>query len=177
MRPVLVLGTALLIATSAGAQQRPDLSGNWRLNPEKSEIPPAMGQGGRAGGPPDGAGAGRGIGMGMGVPISVYITQTGEKLLLDQKVGDQARMLTYYLDGRESRNRGMRDSEVVSKARWDGAALVIESTMSLETPMGPMTLATKEIRTLSEDGNTLTAVVTTTTPRGEITRTLVYEKQ
>lgn len=168
MRTALVLIAASLVATAAVAQDKPDFSGSWKLNTEKSDPPPQMG-----GGP----GGGRGMGGGMGPASEVYVTQMGDKIMLDQKVGEQSRTVSYYLDGRESKNPGMRNSEIVSKARFDGASLVIEGSMSFEGPMGAMTVTMKEVRTLSDDGKTMTVVTTTTTPRGENTRKSVYDKQ
>ena len=43
--------------------------------------------------------------------------------------------------------------------------------------MGEMKVKTKEVRTLSEDGKTMTVVSTFTTPQGERTRKAVYDKQ
>jgi hypothetical protein len=152
-------------------QDKPDFTGSWKLNTEKSDAPPQMGGGeGRAGG-------GRGMGGGMGPAAEVFATQMGDKLMLDQKTGERSRTLTFYLDGRESRNPGMRNSEMVSKAHWDGGSLVIEGNMSFQGPNGSMTIASKEIRSLSDDGKTMTVVTTTTTPRGENTRKAVYDKQ
>lgn len=170
MRTALAVVTAVLIAMPAVAQSRPDFTGSWKLNPEKSDAPRQMGGGG-------GGAGGRGMGGGMGPANEIHATQTGDKLMLDQKAGDQSRTLAYYLDGRESRNAGMRNSEMVSTARWDGASLVIESSMSFEGPNGAMTITTRDVRTLSDDARTMTVVTTTTTPRGENTRKTVYDKQ
>jgi len=169
MRTALAVIAAVLVATPSLAQDKPDFTGSWKLNAEKSDAPAQMG-GGRPGG-------GRGMGGRMGPATEVHATQTGDKLLLDQKMGDQSRLLTFYLDGRENRNPGMRNSEMVSKARWDGASLVIEGSMSFEGPNGSVTITTREVRTLSDDGRTMTVVTATTTPRGENTRKAVYDKQ
>jgi hypothetical protein len=171
MRTAFAVVAAVLLATAAVAQNKPDFTGSWKLNAEKSDPAPEMGSGGTR------AGAGRGVGGGMGPAGKVFATQLGDKLMLDQKTGERSRTLTFYLDGRESRNPGMRDGEMVSKARWEGESLVIEGSMSFEGPNGRITITTGEVRTLSDDGRTMTVVTTVTTPRGESTRKAVYDKQ
>ena len=139
---------------SAVGQAKPNFSGTWKLNTEKSDP---MGGGGGGGG---------GGGMTMG---ALTITQTETELVTEQSFGEQVRKSTYFLDGRESTNPGMRGGESKSKARWEGNALVIETT----SVMGDNTVTTKSVRTLSDDGKTLTVVTT----RGETTRKTVYDKQ
>ncbi|HEV8598676.1 MAG TPA: hypothetical protein VGQ69_04910 [Gemmatimonadales bacterium] len=138
---------------SAVGQAKPNFSGSWKLNTEKSD-------------PMGGGGGGGGGGMTMGL---LTITQTETELVTEQPFGDQVRKSTYYLDGRESTNPGMRGGESKSKARWEGNSLVIETT----SMMGENTVTSKTVRTLSEDGKTMTVVTT----RGENTRKAVYDKQ
>lgn len=152
--PFVLAGSLLLAASPLSAQGKPDFSGTWKLNTEKSD--PAGG-GGRGGG-----GA-----------ATLSITQDADKLVINAQMGEQTRTSTYLLNGQESTNPGMRGSESKSKARFEGATLVIESTMA----MGDATITTKEVRSLSADGNELTVVRTSTTPQGEQTRKLVYDKQ
>ncbi|MEZ4587284.1 MAG: hypothetical protein R2909_12875 [Gemmatimonadales bacterium] len=163
----LVLAASFLAAPVAG--QAPDFSGHWKLNPEQSDAPPARGGGGGPGGQ-------RGRGMGM-MPTELRVRQSKDQLTIDEQIGDQDRRLVYNLDGKESRTPGMRNSEVVSHARLDAGSLLIDGSMTFEGPNGTMKIDSKEVRTLSADGKTMTVVITTTTPRGEMTRKLVYDKQ
>jgi hypothetical protein len=182
MRIPLVLLVAGSLATPGLAQDRPDFSGNWKLNQDKSDPPGQMGPGGPGGPPgqrPPGSermGGGMGGGGGVGRPVELFITQMGDKLVIDQKGTERSQLVTYSLDGRESRNPGMRGADVVTTSRWDGATLVTEGQSTFTTPMGEMTVKTREQRSLSEDGRTLTVVITTTTQRGEFVRKLVYDK-
>jgi hypothetical protein len=142
---------------AAVGQAKPNFSGTWKINTEKSD--------------PMGGGGGGGMG-GMMAPL--VITQTATELVTEQTMGDQVRKATYYLDGRESTNPGMRGGESKSKATWDGNSLVIESTAM----MGENQVTTKTVRTLSEDGKTLTQVTTRPNQSGEMsTRKAVYDKQ
>lgn len=150
--------TSFALHTAVG-QAKPNFSGTWKINTEKSD--PMMG----------GGGGGGGMGM-MAAPIT--ITQTETELVVERTMGEQVVKSTYYLDGRESTNPGMRGSESKSKARWEGTSLVIETT----SVMGENTVTSKEVRTLSEDGKTMTVVRTGPGRGGEVTtRKTVYDKQ
>ncbi len=161
------LTTTALLATFAAspvlAQGKADFSGAWKMNIEKSD--------------PMGGGGGGGGGGGMMRDAVTTITQTGTELTLVTKFGEQTRNISYKLDGSESVNPGMRGGETKSKAKWDGASLVIESVSNISGPNGDMQITSKEVRTLSADSKTMTVVSTRMTANGETTRKTVYEKQ
>ncbi|MGQ0703296.1 MAG: hypothetical protein ACT4PM_09225, partial [Gemmatimonadales bacterium] len=151
---------AVFAATTATAQAKPNFSGTWKMNMEKSD-------------PMGGGGGGGGGGMG-GMMAPITLTQTATELVVERTVGDQVRKETYYLDGRESTNPGFRGGESKSKARWEGNALVIETT----SMMGENQITTKTVRTLSADGKTMTVESTRPGQGGEMTtRKTVYDKQ
>ena len=157
------LSTAALLAAFATApalaQAKPDFSGSWKLNVEKSDP---MGGGG---------------GGGMMRDAVTTITQTATELTVVTKFGENSRTATYKLDGTESVNPGMRGGETKTKAKFDGATLVLEHTRNMSGPNGDMQVTSKEVRSLSEDGKTMTVVTTTQGPNGEMTRKMVYDKQ
>jgi hypothetical protein len=98
---------------------------------------------------------------------------TQDASTLTQKRGEQT--MVYKLDGSESSNEvqgrgGMQT--VKSKAKWDGAKLVIESTREIQG----FALTTKEERTLSADGKEMTIQTTASTPQGDINNKQVYTK-
>jgi hypothetical protein len=159
-----ILTTATLLATFAAspalAQAKADFSGAWKMNVEKSD--------------PMGGGGGGGGGMRDGVTT---ITQTATELTIVTKFGENSRTVTYKLDGSESVNPGMRGGETKSKAKWDGASLVIESVSNVTGPNGDMQVTSKEVRSLSADGKTMTVVTTRQGQNGETTRKTVYDKQ
>lgn len=156
-----ILTMAALLGSFAlhpvAAQDKTDFSGGWKLNAEKSDP-----MGGGAGG-----GGGGGGGM-MGTAVTT-ITQAAGKLTIETKFGDQVRSSVYNLDGSESVNAG-RNGDSKSKAHWDGAALVIETTSASG-------MTSKETRTLSADGKTMTVVRVSQGANGETTRKTVYDKQ
>lgn len=162
-----ILTVAALLASvalrPAAAQGKTDFSGSWKLNMEKSDP-----MGGRMGG-------GGGMGGGMADAVTT-ITQTATQLTIETKFGDQTRTVTYFLDGKESTNQS-RMGETKSKAHWDGGSLVIESTGTYTGANGAMTITSKEVRSLGDDGKTMTVVSTRSTPNGEVTSKRVYDKQ
>ena len=182
---ILFMGLSLVLL----AGDKPDFSGTWRLDPERSE----MGRGGRgpgagrfgAGRPREGdrqrgGGPGRrGRGPmgrgGMRGPLTIdhkegmlVIRQT-----LNFRGEEQVRTSRFTTDGKESTNPGFGGMSMPSKTYWEGNRLVTESSM--ETPMGLM--QSREVRSLSDDGKTMTVVRTTTGGPRERTQKLVYVKQ
>ena len=186
---ILFMGLSLVLM----AGEKPNFSGTWTLDPEKSE----MGRGGR--GPGSGRfGAGRGAGRsgeggrqerggpgrrGMGsmgrrammgpLTIDHQEPQIVIKQTLNFRGEEQVRTSRFTTDGKESTNEGFGGMSTPSRTYWEGNRLVTESSM--ETPMGPMEL--KEIRSLSDDGKTMIVVRTTSGGPRERTQKLVYVKQ
>lgn len=168
------------------AQSRPDFSGTWIV--EKVEMPERP-QGGMRGG-----GMGRG-GMhrgGQGRPQAqgggmrggfarlhegnkVRVKQTADRITVTFPTEDGEQMNTYALDGSESSNIA-GETSVKSKTKWEGVALVTDSSRKIEGPQGEMTLKTREVRSLSDDKNTMTVVTTIDTPRGKMTATTTFAR-
>ncbi len=124
---LIAFAAAVVLPFSARAQTKTDLSGTWTLDATKSDAP-----GGRGGRGPQGP---------------VTIKQTASEIVIGQA--------TYKLDGSESVNQlqgrgGM--TEAKSKAHWDGAKLVIDTTRDI----GGNTVTSTETRSLSADGKEMT---------------------
>jgi hypothetical protein len=152
------------VAAAFAQEAKPNFTGDWTLDREKSEMgEPRQGGGG---------GGGRGRGMGMG---SFSITHDGDTLVLKRKVEFQGEERTSSRAIPTARRMSMRcrGNSVKSKTHWDGAKLVTESVM--ETPNG--TRETKEVRSLSADGKTMTVETTSKGGFGEGTRKMVYNKK
>ncbi len=180
IRPAFAaLATTIVMAGSASAQ-KPDFSGSWKLNTEKSDPPPQMPgapPGDRPAPPPGGGGGGGGAGRGMMTPTELFITQLTTRMTIDQKSGDRNRTESYNLDGTESHNPGMMGNEFVTTSKWVDNTIVTAGKNAFKTPMGEMTVEMTIIRSLSEDGKVMTVDLTTVSPRGTMKRKLVYEKQ
>ncbi len=82
---------------------------------------------------------------------------------------DSAVMMNYTVDGKETKNRLSDDVEVKSKTTWEGVALVTNSSQQVSGGRGSVTIKTREIRSLSEDGETMTVQTTTETGFGKRT--------
>ncbi|HUF22560.1 MAG TPA: hypothetical protein VMN81_00410 [Vicinamibacterales bacterium] len=156
---------AVLFTAGMMAQAKPDFSGTWTLDPDKSVM-------GGGGGRPGGGGGGRQGGMGGG-PLT--ITVAGQKMSISRTMGQSGNTQTtvYMLDGSASKNttpgrQGGEPTEVTYTSKWNGAKLVTTIT-------NPMRTST-ETRWIDADG---TMVVETTGPGREgtpMTSKLVYKK-
>ena len=159
MRRVLLLAAtmAVILPFAARAQGKPDFSGTWTLDTAKSDPPPA----GRGGG---GGGA-----------ATLTIKQTATELSIQSEGRQGPQTMTYKLDGSESKNEQMGRGgaqTIVSKAKWDGASLIIDTTREFQG----MSITTHEVRTLDNGGKEMKVESTTQTPQGEIKRNVVYTK-
>jgi hypothetical protein len=125
MKRAVILAAVLALALPAitFAQAKPDFSGTWKLDMEKSVMPQRGGGGGGGGG----GAAGRGMGGGG----EITVKQTATDLTITSGSGDTATTRTYKLDGTESTNTlpgrgGNPGAEIKIKSKWDGAKLVSE---------------------------------------------------
>jgi hypothetical protein len=150
----IVVALALVMPIAAWAQSKPDFSGTWTVNAEKSDPPP-----------------GGGGGRGPGGPITIKQTATELSITSQGRQGSQT--LTYKLDGTESTNPGRGGMEEKSKAKWDGSTLVVETTQDMNGT--PMTSTVK--RRLDNDGKDMIVETSMTgMPNGPTTRKVVYTK-
>ncbi|HKP67993.1 MAG TPA: hypothetical protein VJV05_01840 [Pyrinomonadaceae bacterium] len=186
MKKLYFLAAAvLLLSVSAFAQDKPtkDYSGVWTLDVSKSKLderariesmtmtvaqigkdlkvttetkrmaPPADAAGGPGGG--GGRGGGRGFGGGDGTN-------------------------TYSLDGKETtttRETQMGSIPVKHTAMLDQGRVRISSSSSFSGPNGEVTMTTKEVWSMSDDGKTLTVERESTSPRGTSASTMVFTKK
>lgn len=136
------------------AQAKPNLSGNWKLNVEKSEFGPIP------------APSSMTVKIKHDEPkITMSVTQSGAQ-------GDMSYDANYTTDGKESTNTiGPMDAK--SKAHWEGDDLVVETKIDA----GGSEIVIKGKYTLSEDGKTITNNSHLTTPQGELDLKQVMEKQ
>jgi hypothetical protein len=146
----VVCAIALAMPGLASAQAKPDFSGKWIQDMEKSDQP----QGG-------------GGGRGPAGPQQVTITQTATEITLERTMGQNTVKTVYKLDGSESVNAMGRGGDVKSKTTWDGSKLVTK----YQQTRGENTVDVTETRSLEADG-TLKLV----TQSGQNTRTVVFKK-
>jgi hypothetical protein len=165
MKRALIVAVALAAVVAmpmtSWAQAKPDFSGKWTLDEAKSDPAPAR------------AGGGGGRGGAGGTAASMAIKQTAAELTIDRVMGQGTQTAVYKLDGSESVN-AMGQGQAKSKASWNGATLVIATSMTMTTPNGEMTMESKE--TYSVSAGLLTIETSRNTPNGAQTRKLVYTK-
>jgi hypothetical protein len=197
-----------IVSIVALAQDHPDFSGTWTVSHVDVQNQPNSnvsrggggfgggigGRGGRGGfgrrGGFGGGGGGRGSGggqrrqggragnVGLSQGDTLRISQTPERLIVTRTSPDGDVMTSYTLDGKETKNHPSPDVEVKSKSKWDGVALVTDSTQTVDNGQGnKFSTKTREILSLSADGQTLTSTMTASTAFGKRTVTATLTKQ
>ena len=147
-----VFAAALLLIPAARAVGKPDFSGEWKLNPGKSDFGP--------------------------IPPPSSQTQTVDyndpllKVLTKQSAadGDSTTDATYSTDGKET-HYDYRGTPVAATSHWDGDTLVIDS--KVEAIGATIKAAWK----LGEDGKTMTIHTKISTAQGEFEIHSLFEKQ
>jgi hypothetical protein len=144
----MVLTMSLVAPT--GAQTKPNVSGTWKMNREKSTF----------------AGSG---------PAGVIIKFDHQEPTLKEvftvirsEGGERVLNLTYTLDGKPGINK-FEGGEINTVASWEGASLVIV----FKREEGSFTRKF----TMAEDGKSMTIAVRQSGPQGENNETVFLERQ
>ena len=148
-----VLLLTLTLAMSAIDQVKPDFSGTWKQNNEKSKLAPDA-------------------------PVWVHkVEQKGTYLKMATTItgsrGVPSHENTYTTDGKEQVTKDREGDELTRSVKWEGNMLVF---LTVEKE-GGNTLTTREVWTLSDDGKTLVKTRHLTGPRGVTDQKYVYDKQ
>jgi hypothetical protein len=161
-----VIAMTLAVGFTAGAQDKPDFSGKWvAVDPQ----PVAANAGGSAGAGRGPGGGGRGFQPGFGPEFTVK--QDAKTLTITR--GGQAPVLTYKLDGSESKNTMTRDGQQIdqiSTAKWEGNTLVIVTQLTFQGN------TREQRRVLSLDGGNLVIDQTSPGRNGTTTVKVAYKK-
>jgi hypothetical protein len=165
-----VLIAACVLAAAAGAAQvkAPDLSGEWKLDPGRSDL---------------------GEMAAIDPQISVSIRQEAAAIAIRKTISVPAkqtvRNFRYTLDGRESLNAGESLKDLKGKAAFEKAVLVVRSeqegmTMRISGDDPPEIEYFKydsvEEYSLSADGKILTVIQTGQMPDGPRKTTFVFAR-
>lgn len=142
------------IGSLAIAADKPNFSGDWKMDPEKSTFGPM----------PPPASMTRKVEH-NDPALTVTTSQSGPQ-------GDQTITAKYSTDSKETTNDLMGNT-VKSTATWEGDALVIAS----KADIGGNEVKITSKWTLSANGKVLTDALHLTTPQGEIDITTVMNKQ
>jgi hypothetical protein len=152
-----LMSTLFVIAAAANmavAGDKPDFSGSWKMDADKSVFGPM---------PPP-------------TSMTCKIAHKDPDLSIEQQQsgaqGDQTMTFKYSTDGKETTN-SLMGNDVKSKAAWDGKVLVVKS--SLDAGGTEVKLTSKY--SLSDDGKTLTQALSISAPQGDFDMTYVLVKQ
>lgn len=146
---------AVSLATAGLAADKPNFSGDWKLNAAKSTL----------GAMPAPTSYTRKV-THAEPSITIEDTQTGTP------AGDQHDTRTYTTDGKEISFQA-NGADVKSAAIWDGDALQIDSKASVQGT----DITLKDKLTLGDGGKTLNDALHITTPQGDLDIVLVFDKQ
>lgn len=152
---LLCIATVALAALGCVAADKPNFSGKWVLDTEKSDF----GQ--------------------MPAPSS----QTQEVDHKDPKLkiktttkgpqGDRTAEASYTTDGEENTNPGPQGTEIKSKTKWDGSKLLSTRKLSIQGN----DIEISDVQVLAEDGKSFTVERTMKSPMGEMTQKLIFKKE
>ncbi|MFO7671039.1 MAG: hypothetical protein R6W31_15385 [Bacteroidales bacterium] len=158
---IAVLGLLLVIPVNAWAAKKANFSGEWVLNESKSEL-----------------GEGR-----MFSPTKMTVQQEGNSITLERtRTGREGEERTskevLTLDGKESINKSENRTST-STAAWskDGKSLTIQTNTVFDRQGETFEMKSTEVWTMEEDGKILTVQSDSTSPRGERSVKLVYDKK
>jgi len=146
---LMIAAIVCLCASMAAAQTKPDFSGAWKMNREKSKF---------AGGGPDN----------ILIKIDHKEPTFVEEWSMTTPNGERSFQAKYTTDGKETEQEVMGRTAKTS-AKWEGAALMIEWTSEGDF--------FKRKITLSADGKTMTKVVSHNEGGEQKEDTVVFEKQ
>jgi hypothetical protein len=153
---ILTICAAVGFLVGAGqAQAKPNFSGEWKLNIEKSNFGPIP--------PPDSQ------------TQKIQHEDPSLKIAVEQKGGPQGDFSyesSYSTDGKETTNT-IGPMEAKSTCKWDGEVLAVETKINA----GGADIVIKGKWSLSADGKVLTNAAHIVSPQGELDVTSVFEKK
>ena len=162
---------AMLVAPAAG-QSRPDFSGSWTHDVERSRAATlAARSAGTSAATASGGGSFAFSGR-SGAPVVLNITQRDGTLTIERVAGDRRTTTVYKLDGSESVNTA-GDVTTRLKSRWEGTRLVSEGTQVATVSGQQRSIAIREVRSIEPDGS-LKVETITQLPTGPSPRVAIY---
>jgi hypothetical protein len=124
-RLLLTIGIALTLGSTVAPQARPDFSGRWKLDEERSISPTYPGFVG---------------------PVVWDITQSADTMTVELHRGPRSFTIAYTLFDKQP--TGPTPKTPSYRGYWDANSLITESWQDIEG----QTVATREVRTLANDG-------------------------
>ena len=154
-RPSLTFAFALLLSLALAAQAKPNFSGEWTMDPAKSDfgtqpVPTKMTRTITHAEP----------------AFKVVTTQSGGSM------GDTTVELNLSTDAKPQKNT-VNGGPMTSEGKWDGAAVVFNSTLLLQG----IEVKIEDRYSLSDDGKTMTLVRKFQTADNGFSATIVHSKK
>ncbi|MDO8677696.1 MAG: hypothetical protein Q7R30_03925 [Acidobacteriota bacterium] len=144
----------LALAVEVTAQTRPDFSGTWLLN---AALSVGLRDDERKG-------------------VTLVVRQSAREIVFERTlVGGEPRVIRYALDGSESTSRA-GNTEITARSRWDGDKLLSEGTQRASVLLIRITAKFKEVRHLSDNGQTMVAESTFWRGNERTDRKLVFNR-
>ena len=158
---VAMLGSLLLLPSNALAAKKADFSGEWTLNTSQSDL-----------------GEGR-----FFFAVKMAVKQEKNTITLERtRTGRNGQERTssevLTLDGKENMNKS-ENRNSTSTATWsdDGKTLTIKTDTEFNRQGETFKMKSTETWTLGEDGKSLKIQSESSSPRGERSVTLIYDKK
>lgn len=153
-RSLLISGLLAFAAMASLAAAKPNFSGDWKLNVDKSDFGPM---------PPP-----------TSQTMKIQHDDPNLKVTTQRSSaqGDDTNDAKYTTDGKEAVNT-IQGQETKTTANWDGDNLVMNTKLDFQG--NAITISRKW--TMSEDGKSLTDAMHITSPQGEFDIKQVYDKQ
>ena len=144
---------AALATVPAMAAGKPDFTGEWKLNIDKSDFGPM---------PPPSSQTQK---IDHKDPVlKITTAQSGAD-------GDYTTDATYTTDGKEAKNN-MRGADTKSICKWDGDVLVMDTKLDFQG----MEIALKTTMKMADDGKSINAKTKISTPQGDFELATLLEK-
>lgn len=150
---VAVFGCLLLGSVATLAADRPNFSGSWKLDVEKSDFGP----------------------MPKPERIDYVLTHKDPELTVKStamtQAGEMSNEVKILTDGREFTNE-LHGQQIKGTAKWEGASLVVTQKANMQGT--EIVVVTRW--TLADDGKSMTQEVSISTPQGELKQKAVLDK-
>ena len=132
----MALAVTLLAATAVGGEQKPDFTGTWEFNAQRSTN----------------------VAMMAAMRLTATVEQTETRLVEHDQSGfggqEQTRDVTYDLTAKPVRNESPMGEACTTVTTWQGKGLV--TTWTSEGAVAGTKVTRTESRSLSDDGTTMT---------------------
>ena len=153
MKRSIAIYLLTLLVAAAGAQTRPDLTGTWKQNMEKSPTKSSW----------------------LKSYVNKIELQDTNLKVTTTTAGDRGER-TYdrsYVIGKEQKSQDREGDQFTTNVKWEGNALVFETVEKEHDAV----LTSREVWTLSDEGKTLTKNIHRSGPRGDSDQQYILEKQ